>query len=503
MGPSSEEAPVDEMVIFGQTSTEFRDIVKKDSPFETELVIRKIPDFSTSDLLWQWERSIRASRVYQYNPLEPGLETPISVQNEKKLLRAKSKDLIKYLSSRYVHEGEHHRISIDEQQYYIENLLNSFYLPLLYAAGELDAETVSMFAAEAPRQVQNSRLLHEACAVKAQQEFLQQHTAAVDLKETLDQLRYKELLDAYLESGNVTEELEKYVIYAFAQWLMQRVQQRWTFDVEDVAFRFAKSYSFPANWSPTGTVKQPAADLVFMLAAFTDEVSGTTVDQQVSQLETKINEYLHHSPGEYNLAVEAEVSVDDGFSLEERDAIADWYMQEKAMIADRGSQDFLLPLVSREFPSKERIKWPLWTILSNMYLVTEVVKTDDRQEINRSLWCNETVLAWAANTKLLQLAVKLQELRDATYLPLVSAHTVRYQYHLPRILALAERQALPPTEDLWPYRITPPGSTGAKELGAQILADWNPDHYQDLLTDLNVLGRAIRSGNKQQVRAFF
>lgn len=506
MERASKEATADEMVIFGQISTDHKDILKRGAPFETKLTIRQIPDFNTSDLLRRLKQlSSPESRTFRYSPLEPGLEIPSSVQNEKAVLRTRSKELIKYLSTRYVHEGEHRRLASDEYQYYMESLLNSFYLPLLYATGEMNAKQLPMLAAQQSVPIQNSRVLQEACALKAEQKFLQQHNPVVDLEDTIEQINYRRLLDTYLETGEVTKELQDNAIYAFAQWLMDRVEQRWAFNVEDVAFRFAKHVSSPDEYSPELVVKQPAADSVFMIAAFTDEIpEDETIDKQVSSLKTAVNEYHQNQSWSYTVGFEVETSVEAGYSLQKREVIAASLLQEKASLAVESELDFLVPLVCREYPGKEQIRWPMWRLLNNMYLVTEIIDTGEATEINRTLWIDETLLdQWADQTKLLQMAVKLQELRDDVFLPLVNAHSGRSQLHISKLLALIEGQSLLPETDPWPLIITPRKLTDVHELGEEVLTQWDSDNYQDLIDDLSTLGRAINREDKQQVRKFF
>lgn len=491
----------EELVVFGQISADLKDILQLQSPFETETTLRQIPGFTTSEAVRAIKRfQHEGTRTYRYNPLEPGIELPTSVEDDQAILRAKSGALLRFLSEHYVHEGEHRRLATDEHQYYIEDQLNSFRYPLLYVAGRLNTADLTMFAAETGGQILNSRLVQEAQAIRAQRQFLQQYPQGV-AEVALEDIDYKAQVDAYLETGQIADKVEATAVYACADWLAARIEQHWAIDVSDVAFRFAKPYACPEGVVPAETLKLVAPDLVFLIAAFTDPADIGPVDRQRAVLERTVHQVMNDGTEHYNPAFEVMGRTSGGFTIQDRDTIAGRYMAETRELAAANGAEYLLPLVCRTYPGKESIRWPLWRLLNNLYLVTEVHNTADDARITRSLWGDTEILdGWAANTPLLDIAVRLLELRDATYLPLVEVQAWRYGVQMPKLLAMMESDTY--DRALWPYYVTGSTGKGKREL-TRLVADVEPDRYQDVLTALTVLGRAIRRGDERLVKAFF
>lgn len=405
-----------------------------------------------------------------------------------------------------VHEQTHYKLAKREQHWSFEAELSSFSAVLAGLTTTFDdlANRLRTVAKGSNENLTQAQLLHEGLAISRQVSFLQEVTSGDSLPGRLswvDKARSIERFlaenrspETYLEeirSSTPNSPILSSPEHAFGHWLYRRVENKWTIDIADYAFRIAVNLE-QNDHTTIGTL---SPDTVLLIAAFTDQEElkkcKTGIDEE-QLLTERINDWASRESINSEVQLPATVNPRGNWEIKSRDEIRTKVSERLLLSALRSDDPYQYPLLSTSYPGVEQGR-NLWTILDNMFVYT------DDQGVRR-LFLDATVADWASGTPLLEIATRLWRLRDLLFAPFFHAHNGGTKHDPYTILRIVKNQKL---------------EQGVIEFEDDVAEQSAEDHFlaradqeidstacENLISELARLGRAIQTRNESVVQQY-
>ncbi|RLM41955.1 hypothetical protein DVK00_19145 [Haloarcula sp. Atlit-47R] len=400
-----------------------------------------------------------------------------------------------FLQSELAHENTHAVLSEAHPQYYQMTIDTSFFAAIEAinpgtSKRVLDAAHWQAIEA-AMDTIRASRVAQEAEAIATQREYLEtRSTTNSSFSELRDEFRFHQPLDRYLagevHQQDLPDRVHRNAAYAFADWLKEHLESKWDIPIIDLSFRLGDDL---------GLVNP---DVALLAASTVPESELAEVEGEPdAQFDLYCEVVDKHSNFDTQYVFSEEMTTIDTAEL----MSAEEYVRrsrEHALKSNIDKRNYAgVPVRATSYPGTGEGQ-TLNHLLNGMYVSTNA-------DGERFIWLAEE-LDWALQTELLDIAVKLWELREKAFFDVLRHDHDQVIYgmnhnptHMFELLKSIQRGEVPDEATTLDNRDV----EQAHDRFIDEVAPKLKETYANLFTDLQRLGKAIISDDTTTVQRYF
>ncbi|RLM41965.1 hypothetical protein DVK00_19195 [Haloarcula sp. Atlit-47R] len=402
------------------------------------------------------------------------------------------------------HERTHENLTRRERQWYVESELGSYQVTLLGPRGyDRLIDFARKAAAHTSANLTRTQLVHEGTAIAAQMQYLKNKGRAKALAWLQENTATADDIDRFVESNldpgeyltRLREEAPespvlKHPTHAFGHWLYRQMRSRWDISIPRYAFRLGGT----ATIDEATTVGVISPDTIAMVAALVEApIPQECAEPEQKSLLTNLVEEWITKTGFANPVspYEQEVGFDGSVEVLNRETVPRSMRRVSLNSAVDAEEYWHVPLYATDYPGVSDEKH-LWGILRDLYVLTS-------PDGVRRLYLKTETHDWAEDTQILSLAREMWLLREKLFMPLFQAYNTATTHDLEHILSMVDSGTIESGVTMFDQSV-------AEDIAQKrfVSADSIDEAaYNQFISELSTLGKAILAGDSEEVRRFF